>query len=109
VVPWGDQSFDEMFFTALRYRWVDETSDHRVAWDDDLKATQLFGMLDDNVDGKLQAAELKGGMSAPLKLAFKQIDSNGDGAIDEKEFAVAQAMVNRGQGRRAEVAEPARN
>jgi len=102
TVPWGDQSFDEMFFTALRYRWVDETSTHRVAYDDDLKASQLFGMLDDNVDGKLETAELKGGMSAPLKLAFKQLDANGDGAIDEKEFAVAQAVMNRGQGRRAD-------
>ena len=22
TVPWGDQSFDEMLYTALRYRWV---------------------------------------------------------------------------------------
>ena len=26
VVPWGDQSFDEMLYTAIRYRWIDETA-----------------------------------------------------------------------------------
>src|SRR5205085_9924175 len=63
TVPWGDQSFDEMFFTALRYRWVDETSDKRVAYDEEMRANQLMGILDDNVDGKLQLSELKGGMA----------------------------------------------
>ncbi len=27
VVPWGDQSFDEMLYTAFHYEWVGETSD----------------------------------------------------------------------------------
>jgi hypothetical protein len=107
TVPWGDQSFDEMFFTALRYRWLDETSAHRVAYDDELKggANQLFGMLDDNIDGKLQVSELRGGIGGPLKAAFAQIDGDKDGGIDRKEFAVAEAVM----ARRAQAGGQARN
>src|SRR4029079_11858509 len=46
TVPWGDQSFDEMLYTALRYRWVDETSSKPVNYDQALNASRMFGMLD---------------------------------------------------------------
>jgi peroxiredoxin len=105
VVPWGDQSFDEMFFTALRYRWVDETSDKRVAYDDEMKQGQVFGIFDDNIDGKIQLSELKGAMGNQLKVAFKMIDANGDGGIEPKELASAQAAL----GRRAEISAPPTN
>lgn len=95
MVSWGDQSFDEMFFTALRYRWLDETSDKMVNYDDLLRQNQMFGMLDDNIDGKLQLAELKGDIGAQLKTAFAQIDANGDKGIDEKELGAAQASMQR--------------
>ncbi len=35
-VSWGEQSFQEMLFTSLRYRWTDETASHRVTWDTDM-------------------------------------------------------------------------
>jgi Ca2+-binding EF-hand superfamily protein len=74
-----------------------------------MKAGQLFGMLDDNIDGKLQLSELKSPMAAPLRVAFAQIDTNKDGAIDAAEMKVAEAFMASGQGRRADAGGPAKN
>ncbi|HET9161614.1 MAG TPA: hypothetical protein VFN88_13465, partial [Caulobacteraceae bacterium] len=101
TVPWGDQSFDEMLYTALRYRWIDETSKSPVNYDQALNATRMFGMLDDNIDGKLQPAELKGAIGNQLKAAFAQLDTDKDGALSQTELAAAQELMQRGRGRRA--------
>ena len=99
TVPWGDQSFDEMLFTYLRYRWTDETSAKPVDYDIALQQSQMLGILDTNLDGKIQEAELKGPIGNQLKPAFAQIDANHDGAIDPTELAAMQAR--QGGGRRA--------
>jgi hypothetical protein len=95
TVSWGEQSFDEMLYTAIRYRWLDETSTHRVAYDDELRAGQLLGMLDDNIDGKIELAELKGSVGDQLKPSFAKIDANRDGSLEPKELAAAQASGHR--------------
>jgi hypothetical protein len=97
TVPWGDQSFDEMLYTALRYRWVDETSKKPVVYDQALNASRLFGMLDDNVDGKLQMTELKGSIGNQLKPVFAQLDTDKDGALSMTEMAAAQQLMQRGR------------
>ena len=106
TVPWGDQSFDEMLYTALRYRWVDETSDHmKPDYDKQLQANRMMGMLDDNLDGKIEKAELKGKMGEGLKAKFALIDKNHDGVIDAKEWKVAMSfMANQGRRRTADAA-----
>ncbi|HET9161613.1 MAG TPA: hypothetical protein VFN88_13460, partial [Caulobacteraceae bacterium] len=91
TVPWGDQSFDEMLFTYLRYRWTDETSAKPVDYDIALQQSQMLGMLDTNLDGKIQEAELKGPIGGQLKPAFAQIDANHDGALDPAELAAMQS------------------
>jgi hypothetical protein len=96
-VPWGDQSFDEMLYTALRYRWVDETSAKPVDYDQALNGSRLLGMLDDNIDGKVQMTELKGAMGNQLKLAFAQLDTDKDGGLSAAELAAAQGAMNRGR------------
>jgi hypothetical protein len=102
TVPWGDQSFDEMLYTALRYRWADETSDHlQVAYDKDLRENQMMGILDVKMDGKITKDELRGQMGQAIAANFDKIDSNHDGVIDVKELKVAQAymgMMNRRRG-----------
>src|SRR6185503_6884343 len=60
-VEWGDQSFDEMLFTGVQFRYVDETPTHRM---DDVQeqfemVSQLFSPLDDNMDGVLTPDEMK--------------------------------------------------
>jgi hypothetical protein len=91
TVVWGDQSFEEMLFTRIRYRWMDETSKHLVDYDEQMGAGALMGMLDGNIDGKIQKAELKpqsqiGGM---LLKNWDAIDRNHDGVIDKDELAAA--------------------
>ena len=86
VVPWGDQSFDEMMFTAIRYRWIEETVANQTNFDTVLNSGQFLGMIDDNVDGMIQLAELKGELGRSLRAMFPLVDTNKDGAIDSKEL-----------------------
>jgi hypothetical protein len=108
TVVWGDQSWEEMFYMAVRYRWTDETSKHMVAYDDELNAGRMMGMLDSNVDGRIEKAELKGRMGDMIGKYFDQLDANHDGALDKAELATMQKMMG-GQRRRqaADAAKPA--
>ncbi|HEY3947809.1 redoxin domain-containing protein [Phenylobacterium sp.] len=102
-VSWGEQSFQEMLFTSLSYRWVDETAHHRVNYEEEMGKTRLLGMMDDNLDGKLSKAELKGGMGAQLLKYFDLLDKNHDGFLDADELAAAQGMMG---NRRSAAAPP---
>jgi len=103
TVVWGDQSWEEMFFTRIRYRWMDETSAHQVNYDQMLQQGALMGMLDSNIDGKIQKAELKGQIGQMLAKNWDALDRNHDGAMDKDELAVALKMMN-GQHRHREAA-----
>jgi hypothetical protein len=95
TVPWGDQSTDEMLYTALRYRWADETSDHpQIAFEKDLRNNQLMGILDVKMNGKISLADLQGPMADKIKANFAKIDTNHDGFIDANEMRVASAFMN---------------
>jgi hypothetical protein len=97
-VTWGEQSWEEMFFTSVRYRWLDETSKHRVNYDGELNANRMMGMLDDNLDGKIEKSELKGRMGQMLLKYFDVLDKDHDGSLDKAELAAAQQMMgNRGR------------
>ena len=102
TVVWGDQSFEEMFYTAIRYRWVDETSAKQVNYDDIMNRSRLLGMFDDNIDGKIQKAELKGEMGDRLVPYFAQIDQDKSGAIEATEFAALLQFLG---GRRRDQAQ----
>ena len=94
TITWGEQSWDEMFYTAIRYRWLDETSSHQLPqYDQDLNRTRMVGMLDDNVDGKIEKAELKGQMGTMLAKYFDVLDKNHDGSLDVAELSAAQKMM----------------
>ena len=96
VVPWGEQSFDEMLYTALRFRWMDETADKQVNYDQALNASRLLGMLDSNLDGKIEQSELHGRIGERLKPYFAMLDKDHDGTLDGTELAAAQqAMFSR--------------
>jgi hypothetical protein len=92
-VTWGEQSHEEMLFTSLSFRWLDETAAKQVDSDARFASTRLMGMMDDNLDGKLQKAEAKGQMGTMIAGYFDRIDANKDGALDKTELAAAQAMM----------------
>jgi len=101
-VTWGEQSFQEMLYMPLTYRWLDETTSHPVTYDQDMNKTRMIGMFDTNLDGKLEKSELKGQMGQQLLKYFDVLDKNHDGYLDESELAAAQSMM--GFGRRPKVA-----
>ncbi|HZZ32264.1 MAG TPA: hypothetical protein VFE10_09755 [Phenylobacterium sp.] len=103
TVVWGDQSWEEMFFTRIRYRWMDETSVHLVNYDEALQAGSLMGMLDSNIDGKLEKSEMKGQIGKMLLAQWDTIDANHDGVIDKAELAVAQKAMMSHRRQQAEV------
>ncbi len=109
VVFWGDQSYQEMLFTAVQYRWKDETADKpRNDLQAQLEQSIIFTMADDNRNGKLEKAELRvkgvgqenaetGGGVADLHLqilgGFDQIDADKDGGISVPEFSVMMEQM----------------
>jgi hypothetical protein len=96
TIQWGDQSFEEMLFTAVRYRWTDETATHRRDdLQEKLQKSELFTAIDDNIDGKLQLAELKSDMLKPLRDHFAEFDADHDGALSPQEFGSAMQMVQK--------------
>lgn len=101
-VTWGEQSHEEMLFTQLSFRWLDETAAKQADSDARFAPTRLMGMMDDNLDGKLQRSEAKGQMGQMIAGYFDRIDTNKDGAIDKAELAAAQALLPGRRGRAAE-------
>jgi hypothetical protein len=103
-VTWGEQSFQEMFFTSVSFRWLDETAAHQVDNDARFAEGRMFGMMDDNIDGKIEKAELRGQMGKMIGNYFSVIDKNKDGSLDRAELKAAQAMLPQGRRRGSEAA-----
>ena len=111
TVYWGEQSFEEMLATYVHYHWVGETAKApRDDYDKLMQANMFMGMLDSNMDGKIELAELKGGPQSPgqmLKKYFSMIDTDHDGSIDAKEMAAAMKLLPRRGGGPAKAPAPA--
>ncbi|MDP3739293.1 MAG: redoxin domain-containing protein [Hyphomonadaceae bacterium] len=81
-VIFGEQSWDEMLTFFIHYRWVGETVASPLdEYDRLLQQGHLVGVLDDNMDGKLQLAELRGKQGEWLKASFANLDANKDGVL----------------------------
>ena len=110
-VVWGDQSFEEMLFTAVQYRWKDETAAKpREDLQAMLEQSIVLTMADDNRDGKLQESELRlkgnpkegvAGMHQAFKANFAAIDVDKDGGLSMQEIGAAlKQMGQRSPGNR---------
>ncbi|HEY2752452.1 hypothetical protein [Phenylobacterium sp.] len=98
-VTWGEQSFQEMLFTQVSFRWMDETSAKQIDSDGRFSDTRMIGMMDQNLDGKLEKSELRGQIGKMLLARFDAIDTNHDGALDKAELKAAQGMFQMFQRR----------
>lgn len=86
-ITWGDQSFEEMLYTSLSFRWKGETTDNRLdSQQDALMAGRFFTAMDDNVDGQLTLAEMKGSMGQRMKAGFPFMDADKNEAVSREEF-----------------------
>jgi hypothetical protein len=100
TVPWGEQSFDEMLAVYIHYHWVGETAKApKDEYDKLMQGGLMMGVMDDDMDGKLQVAELRGQMGETLKKYVSLVDTDKDGAISQAELTAAQKLMG-GRGRR---------
>jgi mono/diheme cytochrome c family protein len=106
-VTWGEQSHEEMLFTSLSFRWLDETAAKQVDSDARFGDYRMFGMMDDSRDMKLQKAELRGQMGQMLGQYFSVIDKNADGGLDVAEMKAAQALLPNRRRAQSQAAENA--
>ena len=110
TVYWGEQSFEEMLAVYIHYHWVGETAKNpRDDYDKLMQANLMMGVLDDNMDGKIELSELKGGPQSPgqmLKKYFVLIDTNKDGAIEPEELAAAAKLLPKRGGNRNAAGQP---
>lgn len=98
TITWGEQSWQEMHYTQLRYTWTGETTKQPVDYDKILANNRALGILDANIDGFVEKSELKGALGKGLLVQFAKLDANGDGKLDSKELApVAGALGRRGE------------
>ncbi|MEQ1780093.1 MAG: hypothetical protein ABMA14_01950, partial [Hyphomonadaceae bacterium] len=94
-VKWGEQSWEEMQYTALGFRWDDETvANRKDAYQTELEASRTLGMMDANVDGKVAKDEVRGRMAQMLLANWDKVDLNKNGFIDEDEMAPINAQMN---------------
>ena len=93
-IVWGDQSYEEMLYTSLTYRWKGETTANLMPEKEEaLERGRYFYVYDDNMDGLIQEAELKGMTGTPLRPHFALMDQNQDGGVDKAEFEQAMAYI----------------
>ena len=89
-----------MLAVYIHYHWVGETAKApKDEYDKLMQAGLMMGVMDDDMDGKLQTAELKGQMGENLKKYASLIDTDKDGAISQAELTAAQKLMG-GRGRR---------
>jgi len=94
-VKWGEQSWEEMQYTALGFRWDDETvANRKDAYQTELENSRTLGMMDTNIDGKVAKSEVRGRMAQMLLANWDKVDANKNGFIDEAEMAPINAQMN---------------
>lgn len=92
TVPWGLQSWDEMLYGAIMFRWRDERSDAPFHDPGRLGLRQMYGFVDADMNGRLELDEMPDRMHAAFEPRFAQADRNGDGGIDVDEYVGATAQ-----------------
>jgi hypothetical protein len=93
-VSWGEQTSEEMLAVYLHYRWSDETvKDQKPDNDKLMQQGIMMGVYDDNLDGKLQKAELRGKQGEMLLKFWDLVDKNKDGVVDQEELTAAMKLM----------------
>ncbi len=90
-VPFGEQSWDEMLYGGIRFRWRDETADHLIHDQSLARVQQMFGYMDRNRDDGLEAKELPDMLQRFVgpQLGLLDQDKNGRLSVAELNGALA--------------------
>jgi hypothetical protein len=95
TVRWGEQSWEEMQYTALGFRWDDETvSNRKDDYQKRLEASRSIGIMDTNIDGKVAKSEVRGRMGQMILANFDKLDTNKDGFLEDSELASVNQVIN---------------
>lgn len=95
TVKWGEQSWEEMQYTALGFRWDDETvADRKNDYQTRLEESRTIGMMDKNVDGKVAKEEVRGRMAQMLLANWDKVDLDKDGFINASEMGPINQQMN---------------
>jgi mono/diheme cytochrome c family protein len=96
-VTFGEQTSEEMLFTFARFRFKGETTTERHDdWFAQLQQNVTFGALDDNIDGKLTAAEFRNDPRFKKVVAYlPMVDNDKDGALSKPEMANALQIMRK--------------
>ncbi len=96
TVTWGEQSHEEMQYTALGFRWDDETvANRKDDYQKRLEASRSIGIMDTNLDGKVAKTEVRGRMGQMISANFDKLDTDKDSFLSEAELATVTGNINR--------------
>jgi hypothetical protein len=82
-----------MHYTSIYYQWTDELVGAEADATKDMRNGRLMGMLDDNLNNKIERAEVRGRITGVLMPRFDKLDVNKDDAIDGPELAAATDLM----------------
>lgn len=99
VVPWGEQSHDEMLYGSMSFEWNNESSDKPIFTKEDTRAAQMIGFMDSDMDGLLMLNELPENFGKQLAPMWGFLDANKDGGLDVKEVKILLAQLDKRRAR----------
>jgi hypothetical protein len=88
-VTWGEQSWEEMLYGGIRFRWRDETVNQTIHDAAAIRVQQLFGYMDRNRDEQLATAELPLGLQRLIGPQVTRLDQDGNGKLSVVELRSA--------------------
>jgi hypothetical protein len=110
TIYWGPQSWDEMLYGGFTFRYVGEEAGRPLqsfvsgaaaalaratGAAERFRAASVVGLLDDNLDGRLQQDELKGRIGRAWNGRFGELDKDGDGSLAGDELTVLADLAAR--------------
>ena len=94
-VTWGEQSHEEMQYTALGFRWDDETvANRKDDYQKRLEESRSMGIMDKNIDDKVAKSEVRGRMAQMLLANWDKVDTDKDGYLVTSEMAQINGIIN---------------
>jgi hypothetical protein len=95
TVKWGEQSWEEMQYTALGFRWDDETvANRKDDYQKRLEESRSIGIMDTNLDDKVAKTEVRGRMAQMLLANWDKVDTDKDGYLVTSEMTEINKMIN---------------